>query len=416
MHFQSPLELVNYARENSPFYKNLYFELVENFNWADIPLVEQEHFWLANGLEDNQLLTGKSEGAIFFKSGGTTGNPKFSIFTNSEWKSFCQAFGEGMGEANLSFGDRVANLFYGGELYASFLFIHESIQNCGVNVTQFPIAGNSSPEDVAKYCNDFQINVLCGVPTTFLLLAHYCIKEKITLPLSKLLYGGEALFEDQLDVLKSAFPNIEIHSVGYASVDGGLLGKRALDCKGSEHRVFKNLVVMEILNDSGEIVENNKEEGKLYLTNLTRRLMPIIRYPVGDKARWIEVGEKFEILGRTDEGARIGPVTITREDIIEVFKNLDILKDIVQFQMVLEHSEGKDFLRICIVSDCSDLKKENNIESEFYKVRKMYKDSIEKGVVSELCISFVKDEHIERNARTGKLIHVLDKRKREFSS
>ena len=42
--------------------------------------------------------------------------------------------------------------------------------------------------------------------------------------------------------------------------------------------------------------------------------MPIIRYPVGDNAVWIEPGRKLRIIGRAEEGARVGPVTVYYDD------------------------------------------------------------------------------------------------------
>jgi len=66
-----------------------------------------------------------------FKSAGTTGKPKFSIYRASEWDSLCEGFGRGMAAGGLRPGERLANLFYAGDLYASFLFITHSLERCG---------------------------------------------------------------------------------------------------------------------------------------------------------------------------------------------------------------------------------------------------------------------------------------------
>ena len=52
----------------------------------------------------------------------------------------------------------------------------------------------------------------------------------------------------------------------------------------------------------------------LYATALPRRLTPIVRYRVGDRARWLgcrcacgRTTPLFELLGRGDDILRIGP-------------------------------------------------------------------------------------------------------------
>lgn len=47
-------------------------------------------------MHDNRLLTGPMTDGVVFKSGGTTGAPKFSVFTHGEWDAFVTAFGRGM--------------------------------------------------------------------------------------------------------------------------------------------------------------------------------------------------------------------------------------------------------------------------------------------------------------------------------
>ncbi|STW66304.1 phenylacetate-coenzyme A ligase [Klebsiella michiganensis] len=54
-----------------------------------------------------------------------------------------------------------------------------------------------------------------------------------------ILYGSESLFTEQLQLLKSAFPNARIASIGCACVDAGLIGLSTPDCLADEHRVFE---------------------------------------------------------------------------------------------------------------------------------------------------------------------------------
>ena len=297
-------------------------------------------------------------------------------------------------------GDRVGNLFYAGELYASFLFIEKSLEYCPSKALTFPIAGATSLDEMINLVRSYGINVLAGVPTTFLSLAQKLIERGETLKLDRILYGGETLFDDQKPLLNKAFESPEIESVGYASVDAGHLGGSAPELGPRIHKVLAG-TIMQIVDENSELITEPEIPGRLLMTNLTRKLMPIVRYPVGDMAKWHKLGESFEILGRADEGARIGPVTVNRDDIANVVSKLS---DQISFQLVINRFEGKDQLVVQYqghLDNCLAL-------TTLLKERKMLAESIEKGLIASP--KFIAVEQLERNPRTGKLKFVIDKR------
>ncbi len=391
------LEFLTYIKENSKFYNKLWSN--SNLDLNTLPIVDQEQFWNANEWSENSLLTSQKRAGVVFKSGGTTGRPKFSIFTKNEWEEFTTIFGKSM-DAVLSDGDRVANLFYSGELYASFLFIEKSIEKSSRDTLCFPIAGDTAISEMIKLFKDYEIDVLAGVPTTFMALAEYMLKNDIKLKVKKILFGGEALFEDQLPLLNKAFNQPQIKSVGYASVDAGHLGG-SLPTIGSKAHTVLSGTVMQIVDEQGTLINEPNRAGRLLMTNLTRRLMPIVRYPVGDLAEWIEPGKSFNILGRSSEGARVGPVTINRDDIAPLFSKLDAE---VNFQLVIKRFEGKDKLLIRFLGelDC------NKALDLLYQERGMIKDAVQKEHIA--APEFVKVKELEKNSRTGKLKFVIDER------
>lgn len=403
--FYSLEDVVRKAAMNSPYYKDLYKDINPNeFRLEDLPIVDQTEFWHHNTFEDNQLLTGSIEDGIVFKSGGTTGNPKFSIFTKEEWETFTRLFGEGMDHCCIKKGDRVGNLFYSGDLYASFLFITKSIENAKTPISQFPMTGAMELQDIIHTVEEYKVNVLAGVPTTFISMAEILIEEGKTLPLERVLYGGEALYPEQEQILKKVFPRAEFKSIGYASVDGGHLGYIDNECAHGEHKVFDGSL-MEIVDDFNKPIHELNKTGKLVFTNLARLLMPIIRYPVGDLAQWVGPN-KFLLLGRSDEGARIGPVTVNRDDLVEVFRSLGVFDKITNFQMLITREDTKDSLKINYTST-EELK---NLVEGFYLERKMYKEAVDLGHVNNIEFMKVHEDDLEHNARTGKLRLVIDRR------
>lgn len=421
-------ELVSLAKKKSPFYRKLYSKIRPGkkgrYHLKDLPLVQQSEFWKANTLENNQLLSAPFNDGIVFKSGGTTGNPKFSVFSLNEWNLFTKTFARGLAQGGLKSGERVANLFYGGELYASFLFIMKSIEHMKSPPIHYPLSGSCTPETILKTVMEHHIDVLAGVPTTFMNIINYYeinLARYGTLPIKKVLFGGESMYPDQRKRLQQLLPQVKIQSIGYASVDAGPLGFVDPRCKPDEHRVFGSETILEIINEeNGEVIEDSHRPGIVVLTNLQRTLMPIIRYPAGDRAQWVEPiktgkrDRKFVILGRSEEAARVGPVSIYYEDVRQFFS--DCLPDlqISQFQLVIRHFEHRDELTLRLAFNGTELEKtaaQGRIREEYYHSRPMFKDQLNKGIIHPLQIEWATPQALETNPRTGKLRRVIDCRK-----
>lgn len=409
------------AKTLSPYYKKLYGNLNNDGNWKleDLPLVEQKSFWEANKINENKLLTSNLTNGIVFKSGGTTGDPKFSAFTKLEWDTMTGTFGTHFGENGLATGDKVANLFYVGQLYASFIFLSDTIERCPVDVTIFPISGSAPAEFILNTIKDFDINVVLCVPTTIMTLADYIIANKIQgIKLEKIYFGGETMYDDQREYLKGVFPDVKIRSVGYASVDAGLLGFADESCDHNEHRQFDNHNIVEIVDEqTGKSIKEPNIKGKIYSTNLSRLLMPIIRYPVGDNGYWVEeentANRKFKILGRSEEGARIGPITFYMEDLKHILKKFQHKVNYSNAQMVIVHFDNKDGLIIKIaiqeiIHNKDDITKE--LLATIYNERHMFEEEIAKNKIHPIQIEWCHSSDLEINKRTGKLLQIIDKR------
>ncbi|MEA9355486.1 hypothetical protein SHI21_04715 [Bacteriovorax sp. PP10] len=409
-------EIIEHAKAHSPYYRELYKD-IDTSDLAKLPIIDQVKFWKA------EVLTSADPDGIVFKSGGSTGAPKYSYFTNQEWESFCTSFGLGMAEGILESGDRIANLFYAGDLYASFLFIKDSLQAIPAEkkkLSMFPIAGQTDHLQILKTLDEFKINTIVGVPSAILILLEKYSFNKAKYPnmkIEKLLFGGEALYDDQREALLNLFPDVQISSIGCASVDGGLIGYSSADCENGEHRVFDGSHIIEIVDpDTYEVITEKDKVGKILLTNLSRKLMPIIRYPAGDLAAWIEdegvPNRKFKLQGRSEEAARLGTLSVYFEDTRDmVMKTLGDCKGI-QFQMILYHFNHKDELTIKISGP--DLEQKNNVKQcildTFIAEKAGYSDLLAKGLIHPLRIDIVRANELESNVRTGKLKRIIDRR------
>ncbi len=409
-------EIIENAQKYSPFYRES-FGTKTFKNLSELPLTNQDKFW------KGQILTSDKKDGIVFKSGGSTGAPKYSYFTSMEWQSFTEAFGIGISKGIIEDGDRAANLFYVGDLYASFIFIKDSLQWIPAekkSILQFPIAGSTTAINILKTLEEFSVNVIIGVPSAILTLLEYYYSEKQHYPnikIEKILFGGESLYPDQYKALIKIFPEIKISSIGYASVDGGLLGYSDVTCSDGEHRVFDGLNIIEILDpETNEVISEPNRLGKVYLTSLMRMLMPIIRYPAGDLAMWVESAEtpdrKFKLQGRSDEAARLGTISVYFEDTRTMAMNT--LKEFsgIQFQMLLNHFDHKDQLTLKLAGHglTNDSFIINRLIESFKKEKPVYIDTLKKNLIHPLQIEIVSMNELEVNQRTGKLKRVIDNR------
>ena len=213
-------DLVQFAAKNSKYYQKIYTGIIDkiksgNLKLSDLPIVDQSEFWKFNSIAENKMLTSdiSSSGGIVFKSGGTTGNPKFSVYSKEEWEIFTSEFARGIDHIGLSDGDRVANIFYSGSLYASFVFIMKSLEKCKFNILHFPITGQCSTSEIVKILKEFRINVIVGVPTSILSLLEFANtnNEIDSLFITKIFFGGESMFIDQRERIKSFFTLQGLH-------------------------------------------------------------------------------------------------------------------------------------------------------------------------------------------------------------
>lgn len=408
-------EIVEHAKKHSPYYKELY-KNVHSDKLSDLPIIDQAEFW------KTRVVTEDQPDGIVFKSGGSTGAPKYSYFTHQEWIAYTESFGQGMSEGILDHGDRVGNLFYVGDLYASFLFIKDSLQfipSAKKKITQYPIAGQTDHVQILKIIEEFNINTIVGVPSAILTMLEKYSANKSKFPhlkIEKILFGGEALYDDQHLALKKIFPDIQISSIGCASVDGGMIGYSSRDCANNEHRVYDEASIIEIVDpDTNEVITEKNKVGKVLLTNLTRKLMPIIRYPAGDMAMWLEdektPNRKFKLQGRSEEAARLGTLSVYFEDTRDmVMKTLKEASGI-QFQMVLNHYAHKDELIFKIAGSGIDrATSQARLAEAFSKEKPGYADILNKNLIHPLKIEIVEQSALDANTRTGKLKRIIDQR------
>lgn len=407
-------ELLGVAKERSPFYRRQLAGLTLDGAWSldAVPPLTKELLVAHSPPESTELLTGELAAAYVFRSGGTTGQPKFSPFSFEEFRGFIPKFLRTYGAAGLRPSDRVANLFAAGSLYSSFVFINRLLEEMGC--VSFPFTGSAPAALVGRHMELFSINTLLGFPT-WLLEVIEKLPTKVLPKVEKIFYAGEHLYPEERAYLHDRLPNLQVlASAGYAAVDTGMIGFQCAHGEGGIHHVHGDHVVVEIVDPR---TYRPAPEGILLITTLDRFLMPIIRYVIGDVARWVDgpcacgrTFARFELLGRNDD-LRIGYATVAYDEVMRAVAEHPGLTSTVQ--MVKDRVEMRDRLTLNVevrpefAGDRTEL--EASLTAALYRHKPDVAKLVETGHIHAVSVQLHDLGAIPRMPVTGKVKRTLDR-------
>lgn len=285
---------------------------------------------------------------------GTTSRPKVTAYSQAELQRTASLLANGLLAGGVRAGDRIANMFYAGSLYASFLLHVLSIMALPVPVVHVPIGGPVEAAEAVEMVRLSGSTVLLSTATSLVKMAHHvlALKGQTIDHVRCVLFGGEPLFMEQEEAIRRAFPRAAVKSCIYGSIDAGVLATAAPGDDPRLHRALTDTVVLEILqdDDARTPIYEPGVPGMLVATNTLRQLCPVIRYPTGDRAAWVD-REKglFTLLGRAGHGVRLGPVSVDMTDLRSilagVFKDLGTGQRVLGVQAVLARANGLSTLR-----------------------------------------------------------------------
>ena len=413
-------ELVRFARKNSPYYQKHYANLPEHLSEiTEIPILDHSSFWAANtGLPpENQVITAPLNDGAVFRTGGTTAIPKASYVTREELREGAQSWAASLVRAGLRPGDRVANLLYGGDLYKGFL-------DLGLALTDAPMPnfhlsiGVAPLESQVWTLRTYAATVLVAMPTVLCRLADYLVKlDQQVSSVRLLLYIGELLHKDQKILLSKAFPSAQVGPIQYASVDAGSIGlpdslPGGVDQEPTSYTVNSPSMVMELVTDTGDLITAEGVRGNVVITNLNRRLMPVIRYPMGDAAEWIDYSSRrFRLCGRGAVGVRVGPASYDMESLKEIVSNALENEKVNGFQVLLKRAKGMDEMVFRIACQPHNPEKSSQeVQKEMNRVHEEWAKEVAEDFVNPLVIEWVSVQDLHYNARSGKLKEIVDLR------
>jgi phenylacetate-coenzyme A ligase PaaK-like adenylate-forming protein len=403
--------------ENCLEYSEFYRRRLPKIDWSDdFPLLGVEPLTSKDLRENlppfNSNLIASKEAYTVFQSGGTTGGPKTSLFSDEELEKLNKANARGFFALGVKPHDPVADFFASGSLYMTFIHINRCLQKYGC--VNFPFANHTEIEFIHKVVSLFQIGTFTGVASYILQILRQFDELKLEkFPIKKILFGGEPLFEADKRELVQNWGVEVVAAPGYGTIDSWYIGYQCLKSSLGVFHAHDDEVYIEIINEETGKPCAVGEAGMVYVTTCERSLTPIVRYRVGDLAYFTgkdcpcgRTTPLFKLLGRGDDTLRIGYDSIDY-NFIQDFLAENKLSGTAQIQKL--KISGRDALLLNIES-LETFSEDNlsRLKEKFYHKRPAFYELLSKKQIEPLQIKICEPNSLKRNPRTGKLIRVLD--------
>lgn len=410
-------QYVGFAASRVPFYRDRLapFDPKAEQPLSRVPVLRSEELRELLPPKSDRLLADRSSGYTVFQSGGTTGFPKTTLFSHEELHALYGPNARGFWACGLEPGDRVANLFAVGGLYMTFLHIHAMLERYGC--MNFPFANHTPPDFIHTVARLFNINAVAGIASVAMSALRGM--ERLGLDgirIEKLYYGGEHLYEADKRELRERFGIRTILAPGYGTVESWYIGYQCHRTPTGVFHAHDDQTWIEIVDEESGRHARPGEIGMLYATAMARRLTPIIRYRVGDRARWLgapcpcgRTTPLFELLGRGDDVLRIGYDSIDYRDVQQAVLGVRGLSGTVQIEKARER--GRDRLIVRVESRVAPSRRAGlarSLGAALLARRPTLRKLVEEKFIWPVAVELKAPGELPRNPRTGKLNRVVD--------
>lgn len=418
-------EMVLWAKENSPVYRELYHHIDKDFKLSDLPptnkvqLMSQFDEWLTDpGVKladiehfmENQDNIGRKflDKYMVFTTSGSTGNPLVALCDNTTNNM--------MGAINTlrSFtrsSDLKAFILRGGKTIGVFATGGFYLSNSSVRARQLimpwkkrKMAVTSAllpTEQIVKELNQFQPAMLGGYPSNLELLIEEQKSGRLHIHPVLIMTGGEYLSEELRKNLSETF-NCYVQT-SYSCTEGGSI---ACECAEHHFHINDDWIIVEAVDKDNNPVPDGVQADKILLTNLFNYTQPFIRYEVTDRVVMhhepCACGKESPWLtleGRTDD---VVCFTQGEKEIkippLAIYATLKEIHSLRRFQ-VIAYPENKIELRL-------EPKEDHDIDNCFLQAKEMLIDFLASHGVRDITIE-LSDEIPKQQPGSGKYKHVI---------
>ena len=360
--------LVRYAREHSPFYGELYKGLGDDWTLSDLPPVTKPELMARfdEVLTDRSVSMARVQAFIqdldnvgrmldgkylVFKTSGSTGHPAVVLYDRGavDVASAVAAFRTFARREDfkrfMAHGKRTAGVFADNGFYLACGMSRYLQLQMPRKQTKITVDVNGPEAEIVRALNDFQPAMLSGYPSNLALLAD-C--RGLDIRPDVVITGGELLTDPIRQKLRDRFGcYVQTH---YSCTEGGEI---ACECREGHLHINEDWVILEPVDREGRSVAPGVRSDRVFITNLSNRIQPFIRYeltdrvivheepcPCGRTTRWLEIEGRTDDILTFSGGVSVAPMSL--------YKVLEEVPKVRRFQLVQRSPEA---LELRLVAD-----------------------------------------------------------------
>ncbi|MDP4092620.1 MAG: phenylacetate--CoA ligase [Bacillota bacterium] len=357
--FESFKKFIERLNEESPFYKQKF--KISGVSIEDIKSpddIEKLPFTTKEELRDIYplgLQAVPDEKVVrIHSSSGTTGKPIIIPYTAQDVDDWAVMMARCYKTAGVTPMDRV-QITPGFGLWTAGIGFQAGVEKLGAMA--IPI-GPGNTEKQLQMMMDLKTTVFTATSSYALVLAEEVAKRGIrsNIHLKKGIIGSERWGEKMRSRIKNEL-NVDIYDIyGLTEIYGPGISIDC-DCHTGLH-YWDDYLYFEIINPATEKPVEEGQYGELVITTLKKEGAPLLRYRTRDITRLIPgecpCGLKFPrhdiIVGRTDDMVKVKGVNIYPGQIDELLRDIDGCSS--EYQVVIEHINGKDVMKLRVETEC----------------------------------------------------------------
>ena len=297
-------KLVNHARLNSPYFRELYKDLPDEFSLADIPVTHKSQLndnydrWVTDpelnkeivmayvdrDIDDTSLLLGQYTA---LKTSGSTGTPlpmvrddyHNKIHNSMMFLRLMKGVDYNLFNPELHKTATVIHTSPGASSYCGFL--RERAAHPGHSQNMLAISVLESVESMVEKLNAHQPEVLTGYASSLLLLANEKIKGNLDIPVKVIGNSAELLTDEAYHKITEAFGCRLFNN--YCMTEGGEV---AMANDSPDMLLNEDWVIVEPVDSDMKPMKDNSEFSLgILITDLSNYVQPVIRYYVNDRVK-----------------------------------------------------------------------------------------------------------------------------------
>jgi phenylacetate-coenzyme A ligase PaaK-like adenylate-forming protein len=210
-------------------------------------------------------------------------------------------------------------------------------------------------QEIVKLLNDFQPAMFAGYASALGLLAQEQLEGRLNIHPSIVISSAEPLSQENRYLIQKAF-GVPARN-NYGCSEGGVMG---YECRLGHMHINADWILFEPVDAEHNPVPAGQLSDRLLITNLANRVMPIIRYELGDRvglsAERCACGITLPVVdveGRTDEILRLKACNGKSIPILPlaIWSVLKETPGVLKFQAIQTKS---DELKIRLESKCAE--------------------------------------------------------------